>query len=452
MKRVLLHLGLAGLLLVAGGGAPARAYHAATHAGLTERAALASSLHKRLIERLGRPLGLYEPLTLADDRSPARRELARRLVQLDSEGGYVPDRNRMTAIAWLTAGAVVEGVPAARTRHHFYDPSRQSGLDQVEGSALRTRLSSAASGVGSVRGVFTGESFDGSGMAAAAWLRAPDNDWGLRRFGDELERALAAPTAAERETALAQALLAAGAVLHLVEDMGDPALVRDDYRVALEADGGAYESFVSTALGRLGVPPLNGPPVAATTLGELFHSSNNSGLADRTHTRFFSAGTLPDSQRYPQPPATAGLAASGYAPGAVRHLARWERTPTGIKWSLDERVYRDYAAALLPETGRYAAGALEVLFRGRLEIVASGGSVAVTAHDARFGAGKVALYADVGDGPRRLVTTRDLPSAADGDRVLEGTLPPGTRRVAAVFRGVDSTGEPLVAVQELAIQ
>jgi hypothetical protein len=451
MKRVLAIVGLFGLVLVAGGG-PARAYHAATHAGLTERAALASSLHKRLIERLGRPLGLYEQLTLADDRSPARRELARRLVQLDAEGGYVPDRNRMTAIGWLTAGAVVEGVPASRTRHHFYDPSRQSGLDQVEGSALRTRLSSAASGVGSVRGVFTGESFDGSGMAAAAWLRAPDNEWGLGRFVDEMERSVAGATAAQRDSALAQALLAAGAVLHVLEDMGDPAMVRDDYRVALEADGGAYERFVATALGRLGVPPLSGAPVAAPSLGALFHSSNNTGLADRTHARFFSAGTLPDSGRYPQPVAAPGAGDAGYVSGAVRHVARYERTRDGVKWSLDETVFRDYAAALLPETGRYAAGALEVLFRARLDIAVSGGSATVTARDARLGAGRVALYADVGDGPRRLVTTRDLRGAADGDSVLDATLPAGTRRIAAVFRGSDESGEPLVAVQEHAIQ
>ena len=453
MKRVLMIVGLVGLVLVAGA-APARAYHAATHAGLTERAALASSLHKRIIERLGKPLGLYEPLTLPEERSPARKELTRRLAQLDSEGGYAPDRNKLTAIGWLTAGAVLEGVPAARTRHHFYDPSQKSGLDQSQGNALRTRLSSAASGVGSVRGVFTGESFDGSGMAAPAWLRAPENDWSVDRFVAEMERAVAAPTAAEREGALAQALLAAGAVLHVVEDMGDPAFVRDDYRVALEAEGGAYERFVERALGRLGVPVPSGPPVEAKALGELFHSSNNAGLADRTHARFFSPGTLPGSGRYPVPAVgSVGAAESGYLGGeGARHLLRYERTREGVKWSLDERVYRDYAAALLPETGRYAAGALEVLFRGRLEVAASGGSVAVTARDVRFGAGKVTIYADVADGTRRALLTRDLTVASDGDRIAETTLPAGTKRVAAVFRGVDDAGEPLVAVQEQPIQ
>jgi hypothetical protein len=446
MKRVLV------LAVVLGAAGAAHGYHAATHAGLTERAALASSLHKRLVERFGRSLGLYEPLTLPDERSTARRELNRRLAQLDPEGGYQPDRDRLTAIGWLTAGAALEGVPAARNRHHFYDPEHGRGLAQTDGDGLRMRLSAAASGVGSVRGIFTGESFDGSGMAAPAWLRSTDNEWGLVRFFDELERSVAAPTTAERDGALARALLAAGAILHVVEDMGDPALVRDDYRVALEADGGAYERYVAVALGRLGVPELGGSPVVVPTLAELFHTGARQGLADRTQARFFSAGTLPDSGRFPSPQVTAARAASGYVSGAVAHLARYRRTTEGVAWSLDERCFADYAAALLPETGRYAAGALELLFRGRLEIAIHAGTATVSAHDLGFGAGKVTLFADIGDGLRRPLATRDLAGAGEGDHIAEVTLPAGTRRIAALFRGVDAAGEPVVVVQEQAAQ
>jgi len=81
---------------------PAHAYHAATHAGLTERAALASTLHARLMQRFGRALGLYEPLALdGSNRDPGHRELLRRLAQLDREGGYTPDRGRLSALEWL---------------------------------------------------------------------------------------------------------------------------------------------------------------------------------------------------------------------------------------------------------------------------------------------------------------------------------------------------------------
>ena len=433
---------------------PAHAYHAATHAGLTERAALASSLHARLMQRFDRALGLYEPLALdGGDRDPARRELLRRLAQLDPEGGYTPDRGRLSALGWLVAGAAGEGVPAERTRNHFYDPTRGSGLDEVGGEALRTRVTSAANGVGTVRGVFTGTTFDGSGMAAPDWLRSADNEWGLQRFFDELERSAAAATAAERDGALARALLAAGAIAHVVEDAGDPTFVRDDYRVALEADAGPYERFVVAEYGRVGVPELGGAPVAKPRLAALFHDGDGTGLADRTQSRFFTPGTLPDSGRYTRPQTAPGRALAGYASGAgVAHLARYERTQRGIYWTLDERCYADYARALLPETARYAAGALELLFRGRLEVAIANGSATVTARELPLGRGKVTLYADVAGGARQLVRARNVMAAADGEAILDVALPAGTRHVAAVFRGVDGAGEPLVVVQEHALK
>ncbi len=442
---------LAAIILVGGAGAlPAHAYHASTHAGLTERAAFASSLHVRLMQRFNRALGLYEPLTLdGNERDPARRELMRRIAQLDPESGYTPDRGRLSARGWLVAGAAIEGVPAARTRNHFYDPSRGRGLDEVDGSALRTRLGSAANGIGSVRGVFTGTTFDGSGMASIEWLRSPDNEWGLPRFFDELERSASAGTAAERDGALARALVAAGGVAHLVEDAGDPTFVRDDYRVALEADGGPYEHYVTAAYGRIGVPDLGGAPVVKPRLDALFHDGDGSGLADRTQARFFSPGTLPDSGRFSLPQATPGETRAGYAAGAVPHLARFVRTPDGIRWSLDDRCHADYARTLLPEAARYAAGALELLFRGRLDVATANGSATVSLHDVALRNGTVSVYADVGNGPRRLVRARKLLApAADGDTIADVALPAGTRRVAAVFRGVDAAGEPLVVVQE----
>lgn len=437
------------ILLVLVAASTAHAYHAATHAGLTERAALASSLHARLIDRLGR--GLYEPLALdGSERDPARRELDRRLAQLDP--GSVPDHGRLTALGWLAAGAAVEGVPAERTRNHFYDPSRGRGLDEVAGTALRTRLSAAASGVGTVRGIFTGSSFDGSGMAAPDWLHARDNEWGLDRFGTELERAVAAPTPAERDGALARALLAAGAIVHVVEDAGDPTFVRNDYRVALEADGGPYERWVEDEYGRIGVPEAGGAPLIKPRLDALFHDGDGSGLGDRTQARFFSPGTLPDSGRYTRPQTAPGAAPSGYAAGAVPHLARYRATPGGIVWSLDERCFADYARVLLPEAARYAAGALELLFRGRLEIDARAGGATITVREVALGRGTLAVYADVGSAPRRLLRAHRLRGAGDGEAIGDVTLPAGARRIGVVFRGVDAAGEPLVVVQEQPIK
>ncbi|HEX6839306.1 MAG TPA: hypothetical protein VF334_22165, partial [Polyangia bacterium] len=169
-------------------------------------------------------------------------------------------------------------------------------------------------------------------------------------------------------------------------------------------------------------------------------------------SRFFTPGTLPDSGRYTRPQTAPGAALAGYASGDVPHLVHYERTPNGIVWSLDERCFADYARALLPETARYAAGALELLFRGRLDIAAKSGSATVTAKEVPLGRGTVSLYADVGTAPRRLLRTRTLAGAADGYKILDAALPGATRHVAAVFRGVDGAGEPLVVVQEQSLK
>lgn len=428
---------------------PTSAFEPVTHAGLTERAALASTLHKILVEQLGRPLGLYERLRVEQDP-----ELKLRLSRLDPEGGYVPDdAGVQTALAWLTAGSVLEGVPAHRTRNHFFDPSRGEGL--ADGTnALRTRVEDVVTGIGTLRGVFTGASFDGTGMASPAWMIAPRtvNDWSLQRFLDERERAAIAPTAAERDDALARALLAAGSIAHLIEDAGDPAYVRNDYAIELEQDGAPFDRLVADEWGRVGVPMPDGA-IDVAHLQQLFRDGSGHGLAERTQRRFFSDGTLPESGRYDYPRASAGRAREGYASGdGVAHLARYTRTREGIRWSLDDRCRTDYAATLLPEIGRYARAALDLLFHGRLAVADDGATLHVTNGDVALGAGTVALYADDRAGTRARVASRTVVAGASSEELLSAPRPSGAKRVAAVFRGYDAAGEPIVIVRELALK
>jgi hypothetical protein len=431
--------------------APSRAaaYDGPTHAGLTERAALASALHKRLADRLARPLGLFERLRLkADDV-----ELHHRLSRLDPEGGFVPDdAGANTALAWLAAGAVLEDVPAHRARNHFFDPGSGGGLEELGPSlALRTRLTDVQTGIGSLRGLFTGASFDGTGVAATAWALGPraQNDWGLQRFLDERERAATAARPDERDDALARALLAAGALAHLIEDAGDPALVRNDFRVALEADDRAYERFVAARYGRLAIPEPSGTPVDKAHFADFLRDGAGGGLAERTQRRFFSSGTLPHSGRYALPDAHAGAGAHGWVAGdGVRHLAAWRRTHEGVQWALDDRCFADYADALLPEIGRYAAGAIDHLFRGRLDVAQDGDTLTVKLDELAVGAGTVALYGDGEADTRRKLDGRDLKTARAGDTLFTAPRPPWARRVTAVFRGFDAAGEPIVIVQE----
>jgi len=428
---------------------PAFALEASTHAGLTEQAAFASGLHRRLAERLGRTMGLYEPLRLqlrTGGTSDGDADLKERLRQLDPEGGYTPEGDKQTALGWLVAGAVLESVPAARMRNHFFDPRDGRGLHQDQEGALRTRIAAASSGIGTVRGVFTGANFDGTGRSALEWLEAPrnENDWGLRRFLDERERAGSAERRADRDDATARSLLAAGAVLRLLEGLGDPAMVRNDYREAFERQGGPFGHFLATRFGRLGIPEPShvGTP---TRLLDLFHSPSGRGLADRTQRRFFSPGTLPPSTVYAEP---AGHLSDGYlVSDAVPALARV--VPGGAV--LDERCHLAYAKLLLPEIGEYATSALDILFRGHLELRVRDGRLRAVVRELPLGTGSLSWYVDDSDGKRQLVDRRAMESAGVGDVVLEAELPTRARRLTLVFRGRDGVGDELVIVEELPI-
>src|SRR6185436_4867615 len=165
MRRSSLVAALLAGLLVAG---PARAYDpATTHAGLTERAALASALHKVLVKRLGRPLGLLEPLQIYSKylEPSARRSLWARLQALDPAGGYRPSADgAATALAWVVAGSVLSKTPPERGRHHFLDPSTRKGLDDSPGlTGLAHELGLSMDDGASVREMATGTAFDLTG-------------------------------------------------------------------------------------------------------------------------------------------------------------------------------------------------------------------------------------------------------------------------------------------------
>jgi hypothetical protein len=427
----------------------ARGYEPQTHAGIAEKAAVASGLHQILVDKLGRSLGLFEPLRIVR-KSEERGELERRLAQLDPEGGFAPEDGKQSALGWLMAGAVLEGIPAERQRHHFYDPTRELGLAEGEGLAFRTRVTDVATGIGSFRGIFTGKTFDGTGRPTPAWVLGPrddnENAWGLARFLDERERAASAKTIAERDDALARALLTAGAIVGALSEMGHPAHVRNDYRVALERGGDAYGRFVARRYGRSGVPVPRDEKLSPGHLGDLFRE-----LARETARRFFSPGTLPSSGRYASPRVSAA-AAGGHASGAVKHLVAYRKSGATTTWWLDDACHHDYAESLLPEIGRHATAALALLFRGRIELDGDGGRLSGRLHDVTTATGTFRLYADDAKGERKLLLEKKLTRIEDEGALGHVERPEWARRAAAVFRGSDSRGEPIVVVSELPLR
>jgi hypothetical protein len=504
--------GALGLAALAACPTSAPAYESAsTLAGITQRAVLASRLHRRLIDQMGRSLGVFDPVRLHLDTlpPPAARSLRTRLFALDPTEGYVPEELadegrrgeiltrplRQTALGWLSAGTAIEGVPSWRIRSHFLDPrtgqglTRQEGVGQAGAAARGLRY-----GLQTFRQLLTGTGFDGNGPSALAWMASPDNEQGLPAFERALAAAVSGATPRERDTALAQALLAAGGILALLSQMGDPAYVRNDLGQVLGTGqgpaGSTYERWVAVRYGRAGVPaPLREVPDEApiTRLADLFvdPAGRGSGLAERTARRFLSAGTLPGSgMQAPLPAgldgllplsaATAGRAiprgealtqvprgwpagASGYVRGPhVRRLAFWQRVQIAgapaLRFGLDERCYAEYAAALLPEIGRYAQRALDFLFRGDLRLSQEGEEARVAGLDLPPGAGQLTIYGEGADGLRRALQTIEVIVPERNDQAgAEGVielarvkLPAGLSRVAALYRGKDGAGQAVI--------
>ncbi len=490
---------LAGSLLSLCSSGRVQAYEAATTlAGLTQQAALASRLHRRLLDRFGLSLGLFDPVRLDLSRLPEReaRALRLRFLALDPAEGYAPTEEpvggkigplqvteRQTALSWLMAGSVIESVPAFWVRNQFLDPKTLTGLHRPRGqSAAAASMQAMNHGLATFRELLTGAAFDGNGEPAVTWMSDPRNELGLPTFLRAAEQAVAGEHPADRETALSQMLLSAGAILSLLEQMGDPAHVRNDFEQALLLEGGRYERFVASRYGRAGIPSAAAPegdgsdPAAPAHLRDLFVApagpAAGSGLAERTATRFLSPGTLPSpAARFPLPAGAwfqssetpespygderlnPGL--SGYVGTKdVPHLAAWFRVPHGpgkrgeLRYLVDNRCHADYAAALLPEIGRYARRALDLLFRGDLTVSLDQGQVQVRAGELGFGAGTVVLLGEGADRRRRRLSTQPSGPTDAGAMVASLAVPEegrGLKRVVVLFTGQDAGGEPLVA-------
>jgi hypothetical protein len=461
----------------------ARAYDpATTHAGLTERSVLASSLHKVLARRLGRPLGLFEPLRLreADLGEAEARSLRGRLVALDPADGYRPTADGVaSALSWVVAGAVIAKTPAERGRNLFYDPARGAGLGGASGGAVFSHAVRSLFDDGTFRALATGTDFNLTGMPATEWLASPANDVGLAVFSRELEAATASADPAARSTALVRALLALGGTLAVLQDAGEPAHVRNDFAGAFLSNGGdnpfdrasAFERFVADRYGRVGLPAA-AVPVARPTVLAFITAADRQGLADRTQRRFFSLGTVPDDVVVDRDTSGAEvmrdardslayglprlprlelqkLGERRYAYDGKRRLLAYERLPGRVRFFLDDAVYADTARAVLPEIAAYGAGLVDLLFRVDLAVAVKDGHVTVEARGAHGGlSGEVRVFAEDAHGRRTELGKGALVAGDGAPSVTFAAAPPsGTRRLAAVLRGQDEAGD-LVAVAE----
>ena len=471
-------------------GSSAQAFDAATtHAGLTQQAVAASRLHRILGRRLARPLGLFDAVALHPELLPEteRRLLMSRLFALDPAGGYRPGADGVaSALAWTVAGTVIAKTPPERMRNFFFDPSTGQGLRDdaaVEGTLHAVRQ---VVDRGALRDAMTGASYVFEGEPSVRWLESPENDGGLGAFRSQLERAIAEPDPAARSSSLARALLALGGSLAILEDAGNPAAVRNDFRASYLRGSSAapfdrrspFEHTVAELYGTAGVPApravIRRPSVSA-----FFSATDRQGLADRTQRRFFSDGTLPEDGVVDRETSAADIVRTArgsltYALPTVprlelrelgvrryamvsdgpdappRRLLGYERVPGRVRFFLDGAVYADTARILLPEIAGYAAGFIDHLLRAEIGLSLDGERLraVVSGPSGKVRGGTLRFFAEDAAGRRREIGT--FPSSGEGLDAASVALPPGTRRAAALLRGMDDAG-PVVAFGELVL-
>lgn len=467
----------------------AKAYEASsTHPGITAQAALASKIHLRLRRDLGQSLGIFTRLELAAPRIDPRelRRLRRTLERLDPAGGYQPDsRLGQRALGWLLAGSVLAGTPPTRETDHFLNPI-VGGLDNrsllLDGTLS---LASLFEGSSSVREYLTGTGFSLEGSPATALLTSEENRLSATVFYDQLAAAAADPLPAGRAHALTQALLAAGGVLHLLQDMASPTHVRNDYAVGhlqpLGSDplnrGSAYERAVSLAYGQFGIPAYRGARVIRKHLKDFFSSPDWSGLADRTSVEHFSPGTLPPTTTIvPQADArelrnrlSEKLAFSQPALGPIdlgcaRRRTCYQNGPHGpqlayrlgadgkLRFFLDDKCLAASARRLLPLAVGFSTAVIDFLFRGTLSVERQGEDLIIRNAGVPLSSGRARLFVDDGKGQRRVVATPPLSLPAPRGGVLFArriTPELAGKTITVLFEGTDESGERLVATSQL---
>ncbi len=435
------------LSLSMSGPALSQAFEAETTvAGIVEQGALRSHLHRRLKARFAHPLGLFEPLSLdlgglRNLEASARpaigplaaaavrentwagqraRSIYGRLGVLSPAEGYAPEwlpqegaqvypLARLHVLGWLAAGAVLEHNPGLRVRHHFFNPATGQGLTRSsQQSSSAVTAAAVQGGLSSLREVMTGTAFDGTGQAAPDWLLAGDNDLGYPAFLRAYERAVAAPSQSERDSALAESLLCAGAMMSVLSQMADPAYVRGDLQAVLLGEG---EARVAARFGRAAVPaPAQRELVLPRRLRDLFADGEGGGLAEHT-------------TRACQP-----------------------------AWN----CYAGSAPTQLSEATRATARMLDYLFRSELRLTLQEGALHVRVEEAAIGSGTLELFIEGVDGTRRSLRSLPAPPTLTGAEVMQIALTPAelaeTKRLVVLYRGRDRANEPLLTSAELLIQ
>ncbi len=381
--------------------------------------------------------------------------------------------NGQTVQGWIAIGATREDFPEVRSLNHFHSP-----------------LKPWADAGGPL------------GQSSVYWQQNPNQGlggtWSWPVARQRLFDFLTLPGPAAREQALADTARALGQVMHLVQDAASPAHTREDphlihdgyearieeLRVSLDATLRsrfaallaapstltATTVFTSTGDPRAPVPVarlIDGDGYRGTV--QTYATGAQAGLAEYTSGGYVSDDTIflgfalprreslgpatfdppvdtPGARRY-FPKTTDGDVITHFvAEGALYERLLFRGQLVG-GFILDDRVYEDYAAQLIPRAVGYSAGLLDYFFRSNFDF-----TVDVSSNDpgkrlltisippvlsAETMDGTFTLYAEDRDGLRSAVPGASLTTVLSRGALAQTVFTPvaGVRAYVLVFRG-----------------
>lgn len=334
--------------------------------------------------------------------------------------------------------------------------------------------------------------------------------------------ALTKGSRSDRDTSLARTFEGLGRQIHLVQDAASPAHARNDPHVLYnfetlvdeirKDDPVAFEEWLAGALDLPGAPDpgwrsLDGHPLAPVAIARLVDADRYAGgnpqvtgealigLAEYTNANFFSEDRIftendinPDT-RFPHPARSdvmeddvdvslgsatvkrryflkRGVDGTPYRLAAVGFLKSYH-LERNLDWTrfrespaLDEGVYRDYAARLLPRAVAYSTALVDYFFRGDVIAFGDDRSMRIQNLGDEPMDGTFALYYDDQSETRRPVPgatwTMALASggSVEGLRVSAPTNPsPGEAgRYLLVFRGAMGSERDAVVGRQVVVE
>lgn len=400
---------------------------------------------------------------------------------LGIEGGTDKQFNSKEIFQWIRVGGAYEDSPPwtppyVRSVNHFHNPLTNGGFTGIWGS-----------------GVLVGQS-------SIQWALAPQqtqHPGGYYSWSDVRGyyfKALTETTLAARNTNFAQTFRGMGQLMHLVQDASVPAHSRDDGHYIFSE----YEAWVADSGSQIisGYAPIffSGPisDIASLIDTNQYHNPSPDptltvgttvGLAEYSNANFFSDGTILNGT-FPYP-AWSGLEEydADVAPGKKRTYLRkigdgqhiehaaagmwfYKALPNGSKHlglKLDETVYSDYAALLIPRAVGYSAGLLKYFFRGTLAYNGeNGNTIKITNESNEDMQGTFALYYDNNQGSRQQVAYVDqsqwgnlsLPAGGTSEN-MEFQIPSDALEIGKymlVFRGTLGGEQDAVVGRQVQLQ